>query len=262
MVLDNLVTVVRLPGNRVVYGQPQPVAEDARRVGHPTWFGERFALKDATTWKEPDEAVQTTFTSRSRRTYTVELQGWHNLLRRGTQEVPMYASPFTLVRARVLDETGKAIHKHAMWLLVIGKRREELSLIEICEAYSRRYDMEHFFRFGKQRLLFATFQTPQVEREENWWQIVQLAYVLLWLTRGVAKHLPNPWERYLPSPINGVASPSVVQRDFGRIIGLIGTPADAPKRRGNSHGRRKGTRLLPRKRFPVVKKTPKQPVAT
>ena len=260
--IENLVTVARVPGNRVVYRQPEPPAEGKPPVGHPTWYGKPFRLKDPETWGTPDETAQTSFTTRKGVTYTVELQGWHDLVQHGKKDVPMHQHPFTLVRARVLDADGKPIHKHEMWLLVIGKRRSELSLVEIWEAYGRRYDLEHFFRFGKQRLLLTAFQTPETQTEENWWQIVQLAYVLLWLSRSIAVNLPNPWERYLPQAQNGVASPATTQRDFERIIRQIGTPADAPKRRGNSPGRSKGTRMPRRPRLAVVKKAAKQPVAT
>ena len=112
----------------------------------------------------------------------------------------MHNHPFTLVRARVLDAAGQPIHQRAMWLLVIGPRRAELSLIEIWDAYRQRYDLEHFFRFGKQRLLLTACQTPDDRREENWWQIVQLAYAQLWLAQPLATALPRPWERYLPRP--------------------------------------------------------------
>lgn len=218
--------------------------------------------KTLRTWGPADEEAQTSFTTRKGRTYTVELQGWHDLVRRGKKDAPMYRHPFTLVRARVLDADGNPIHKRDMWLLVIGKRRSELSLVEIWQAYGKRYDLEHFFRFGKQRLLLTAFQTPEEKHEENWWQIVQLAYVLLWLSRGVAVNLPNPWERYLPQAQNGIASPAATQRGFERIIRQIGTPAAAPKRRGNSPGRRKGTQIPHRERLAVVKKAAKQPVAT
>ena len=257
--IENLVTVVRSPGNRVVYRQPGPPAEGAQPVGHPTWYGKPFKLKDSETWGPPDETAQTRITTRKGQTYTVELQGWHDLVRRGKKDIPMYRYPFTLVRARVLDAEGKPIHKQALWLLVIGARRHELSLVDTWEAYGRRYDLEHFFRFGKQRLLLTAFQTPETKSEENWWQLVQLAYVLLWLSRSIASNLSNPWERYLPQTQNGVASPAATQRDFARIIRQIGTPAAKPKRRGNSLGRRKDTRLPPRLRLAVVKKAAKPP---
>jgi hypothetical protein len=103
----------------------------------------------------------------------------------------------------------------------------------------------------------ATFQTPDVSHEENWLEFVSLAYVQLWLAREVAEALPRPWEQYLPQSEGQVASPSAVQRDLGRILREIGTPAQPPKPRGNSPGRAKGTRLARRKRHRVIKKDKK-----
>ena len=108
----------------------------------------------------------------------------------------------------------------------------------------------------------TAYQTPQVEHEENWWQLTQLAYIQLWLARSLAERMPQPWERYLPrytAKEVKEASPSEVQRDFQIIIQEIGTPANFPKLRGKSQGRIKGERPKPRKRQPVIKKTqPKQ----
>lgn len=89
--------------------------------------------------------------------------------------------------------------------------------------------------------------------------MVCLAYVQLWLARSLPQALPRPWERYLPQVQAGVASPSTVQRDFGRIIRQFGSPADAPKPRGYSPGRAKGQRPPRRERLPVVKKGPPRP---
>ena len=51
----------------------------------------------------------------------------------------------------------------------MGQRRRELSLSEIYEAFQERSDMEHFFRFTKQKLLLDDFQTPETAHEEHWW---------------------------------------------------------------------------------------------
>ncbi len=252
----NLVNVVRSRSNRVFYRQAPPV-EGKRGKGHPTWYGERFDLKDPSTWGEPDAVEETTLTNRKGRVYRVRLEGWQNLLMTGKQDLPMHKHPFTLIRARVLDEEGNPVFKRTLWLIVIGERRSELSLVEAWEAYGQRYDVEHYFRFGKQRLLMAAYQTPDVEHEENWTQIVALAYMQLWLARDLAEALPRPWERYLPEADRETASPSTVQRDFGRIIRQIGTPAEPPKPRGKSPGRAKGERQHPRKRQPVIKKAKK-----
>lgn len=54
------------------------------------------------------------------------------------------------------------------------------------------------WRFGKQRLLMAAFQTPEVKHEENWVQLTLLAYTQLWVARELALHLPRQ-ERTLPT---------------------------------------------------------------
>jgi hypothetical protein len=55
----------------------------------------------------------------------------------------MHEHPFTLVRAQVVDATGRPLYQRDLWLIVIGQRRAELSLIEVGEAYGQRYDLEH-----------------------------------------------------------------------------------------------------------------------
>lgn len=253
----NLITIVRTRGTRTFYRQPQAQADQPASAGHPTWFGASFSLKDESSWPIPDQTSTTTFTSRRRRTYRVEIEAWDNLLMRGERKpvvILMHEHPFTLVRIRLFNDKGELAYQNPLWLIVIGEQRRLLSLIDIFEAYQQRFDVEHFFRFGKQRLLLDAFQTPETAHEEAWWQLVHLAYLQLWVVRGCAESLPRPWEHSLPAINTGIPSPALVQRDFGRIVRQLGTPAGAPKRRGNSPGRRKGAVSTRRECVPVVYK--------
>lgn len=253
---ENLVSIARSRGNRTYYRQPlrtdQPTAQ-----GHPTWFGQAFHLLDPSTWPTADETAQTTFTSCKGRIYTVRIDAWYDLRMHGERKpasIPMHLHPFTLLRIRLFNANGELAYKNPMWLIVIGEKRRHLTLIEIFEAYQQRFDLEHFFRFGKQRMLLDAFQTPETTYEEHWWHLVHLAYLQLWIARDVATSLPRPWERALPAmkAQAPTSSPALVQRDFGRIIRQFGTPAQVPKRRGKSPGRPQGTVLTPRQRPPVV----------
>jgi DDE superfamily endonuclease len=252
----NLVTIVRVAGNRTFYRQAQGDAQPAG-AGHPTWYGARFSLGDPTTWPPADTYARTRHVSRRGKRYTVEIQTWNNCVMRGQRKpalLPMQRYPFTLVRIVFYDQAGQAAFRRPLWLIVVGQRRQQLNAFEIYHAYARRYDLEHFFRFGKQHLSLATFQTPDTQREEAWWQLVHIAYAQLWLARDLVQALPRPWERNLPAIQARQISPALVQRDFGRIIRQIGTPARPPKPRGISAGRRQGTRLPPRPRQKVVVK--------
>ena len=74
------------------------------------------------------------------------------MLMRGTKEYKLHNYPFTLLQITLTDQAGNLVGK-PMWLIAIGDRRNELSLLDIYQSYRQRYDLEHFFRFGKQRLL-------------------------------------------------------------------------------------------------------------
>jgi hypothetical protein len=249
---ENLVTIARLRGNRVLYRLPQK--DDERKRGHPRWYGSRLALKDETTRPKPDEVALTHILTRRGKLLKVNIQAWHNLVMRGSRKFRMHLHPFTLLHITITASDGKLIFKRPLWLCVMGNRRDEISLIEAFTAYRQRYDIEHFFRFGKQRLLWDKYQTPDIDHEENWWQIVALAYVQLWLAHPLTTQMPRPWERYLSKYKTSFASPTDVVRDFPRIISTIETNREMPKLRGKSPGRKKGEQPKRREKQKVIKK--------
>ncbi len=252
---NNLLVITRARSNRVFYTCPEPIAESSQ--GHPKWYGDKFELKDETTWHEPAEVVQTNFTTKKGRLLKVKIQSWSDMLMRGTYKCPMHCNPFTLMRIQVSTNEGISIWK-PMWLMMIGQRRHELTITEGYQTYRQRYDIEHLLRFSKQRLLLNASVTPEVEHEENWVKLSFLAFVQLWAARKLASTLPLPWERYLPPKTEGFLTPSLVQRDMNRIITKIGTPANFPKRRGFSKGRTKGLIQTKRTRHQVIKKGKKE----
>ncbi|MFH7024751.1 MAG: hypothetical protein ACHBN1_04965 [Heteroscytonema crispum UTEX LB 1556] len=193
-------------------------------------------------------------TTRKDRHLNVTIQAWHQMLMRGTKQQKMYRHPFTLLRIHVTDDTGDSVWK-AMWLIVIGDRRQEISPTVAYHCFRQRFDIEHMFGFGKQRLLMTEFQTPDLQHEENWIRLVMLSYVQLWAAKDLATYLPRPWERPNDTTNPPIVTPSVVQRDFYRIISQIGKLGHSPKTRGNSLGRVAGDIQPKRSVHPVVKNT-------
>jgi len=62
----------------------------------------------------------------------------------------------------------------------MGERKNELNLFDCYQAYLRRFDIEHLFRFAKNKLLLNNYYSTKVEREKNWVELVFLSYVNLW----------------------------------------------------------------------------------
>jgi len=256
-----LVFIARLRSNRTLY-KPDDTrwTEQKRLQGHPTWYGEAVPISDKNTWLVPDETLSVLWTTKLGKTYTVTISARNDLLMRGKRDAPMHDKPLKLVRIKVTDKKGKAVYVNPVYLGVFGKHRNELTLEDIYENFKQRFDLEHFFRFGKQRLLLANSQSPVVENEENWCNIVTLAYQQLFLARKAADRVRRPWESKKKTPMTAIGatkSPGETQRDFGRIIQEIGTPAKPPKTRNKPNGRPEGFKPKPRVRFKVVKKTKK-----
>ncbi len=165
-----------------------------------TWYGPCFALKNPATWPMPDDKLTTTCTSRKKQVYQVKVEAWDNLLMRGgrkQQRRSRHNYPARLVRISFYRNNGEPVYAHPLWLIITGARRKELQLEEISSAYQQRYDMEHFFPFGKQRMLLTRYQTPEVRHEQNWWQLVHLAYLQLWVAQRYVSNQPRPWDRSL-----------------------------------------------------------------
>jgi hypothetical protein len=206
---------------------------------------------------QPELEESITTISRKGKIWKVTLQRWNNLIAVGSKEERTNEHPFDLVRITVKDQKGKAIYRRPLWIMVAGHRKKEISSLQVYESYSRRYDIEHFFRFGKQRLGLVKSQTSETLHEENWHWIALLAYNMLYRARGIAQSVPYPWEKKKVAIIETIQRPTQVQRDYERIIQGIGTPAPVPKPRGNPLGRKKGCEGKKRHDCPFIRKKSK-----
>lgn len=249
----HVVQIARMRGNRKLYRMPP--CESATRRGRPQIYGEELLLKCPS---QPDLEEITTITTRKGRVYQVFLQRWNNVIMQGSQEERTHEHPFDLLRVTVTDKNGKPVYRRPLWVMIAGVKRKDVSSKEAYTSYGRRYDIEHFFRFGKQRLGLVNSQTCETRHEENWHWIGLLAYNMLYHARQLAQPVQYPWEKKIVRVITTAERPSQVQRDYGRIIRGIGTPAPIPKPRGKSPGRSQGYKSGERPDRPLIRKSVKK----
>jgi hypothetical protein len=247
----NLVHIARLRGNRVFYhpirySQNEEELSNMVKRGRPKKYGEGFRLNSPPKIEEVKIFYRKT---KSGRIIRVMCERWKDLLIKGECN----CAPLDVVRVTVINEQEQSVYPRPLWLVVVGEKRMTLTLEQIFDSYSQRYDIEHFFRFGKTKMLLDKFQTPNVVQEENWWWLCTGAYVMLYKSRFLANDLPYPWEKKKP-PSAVEQSPSRVQRDYKRIITEIGAMTSFPKPRGKSLGRKKGQIIMKRPIQMVIKK--------
>ena len=115
--------------------------------------------------------------------------------------------------------------------------------------YLRRFALEHWYRFAKQRLYWTHPQFSSLQASDRWSALMPLLSWQLWLARQECIDHPLPWQ----SPQDSL-SPGRVAQAFASILAAIGTPALPPKQRGKSTGRAQGEQPSARPLCPTVKK--------
>jgi hypothetical protein len=157
------------------------------------------------------------------------------------------AHPMNLWCIQRLDAQGLPQDRNPLWLAWIGQ--EPPPLPESWQLYLRRFAVDHWYRFAKQRLHWTLPQVSTPEQSERWSDLMPLLTWQLWLARDIVADKPLPWQKP-----QAHLTPGRVCQSLGSILAVIGTPAQAPKPRGKSPGWRKGRPRQHRTRYPVVKK--------
>ena len=226
--------IMRLRANRGLYGPPPPYSGR----GRPRVHGEKFKLSNPDTWWEPDECLEVQDSSLGR----VQPSLWRQL---HFKQAALHA--LIVVRIHQLDARGTRRDPKVLWLVWVGA--ELPALHPGWRLYLRRFALEHWYRFAKQRLYWTLphFGTP--EQAERWSDLLPLITWELWLARQVVADQPLPWQK----PQENL-SPGRVCQSMGGVLAAIGTPAGVPKPRGKSPGWPKGRPRQRRPRYPVVKK--------
>lgn len=261
---DNLVHICRINSNRNVFSKP--TEQNGARKGRTKEFGAKMLLNDINTHFAHDDSIQIQKISSNGQEYTICIKRWNNVLFRGSRQFRSSHHPFNLVQVTVTNQNDKTVFKKPLWVAVFGKRRHEIDLVDVYNHYSSRYDIEHFFRFGKRNLLMNSYQTPDVEHAEVWWKLCMLAYVQLYMAKDMVKCIPQPWERYLPAykhfdeDNKTTMTPSQTQRGFADLLTVMGTPAKKCQIRGKSPGRIAGEKPKSRMNQSIIFKTKKSPI--
>lgn len=268
---ENLVNIIRSPSNRNVW--KQLTEQEAKNIrlsnkdsrGANSVYGSKYKLNEVADWDFPED-VQTSFGIKlaKGKTCIVEIKIWEDILVRTQRGHSMKDKPFRLVLIRLVDsKTGEPLFKKSMWLRVWGKRRMELSAEQIYWSYRNRYDIEHFFRFGKQRLLLDKYQTPDEEHLQNWMEVVNLAYWLLYVGQTESKHECKKWQQYDKNYKNRVkhdmkVTPAQVQIQMDRIISGFEQKPFLPKAKIKGKGRQLGDTQPKREQYPILTKKKKR----
>ncbi len=230
--------LIRLRSNRVLYGAPPPYTG----TGRPRKHGDKFKLNDPTSWWQPDEQQQI----EDEKWGQLRLQLWHclHLKQAARQELALIC----------VERLGSSttLPLKPLWLIWVGLECPQLATV--WQQYLRRFAIDHWYRFAKQRLHWTLPQLSTPEASQRWSDLMPLLTWQLWLARPDVQDSPLPWQKSSPN-----LSPGRTANAFAQVLVVIGTPAPAPKPRGKSPGWTPGQPRSRRIRYPTVRKRFRKP---
>ena len=74
--------------------------------------------------------------------------------------------PTNFIKAEVFKENGEKKYNKNLWIGITGKARNKLIIIDIFKEYAFRFNLEHFFKFSKAKLLMNKIQFSDPKRDE------------------------------------------------------------------------------------------------
>ena len=147
----------------------------------------------------------------------IQVSVWHDLHFKNAAQHPM-----SLILVERLNQNGSKRVAKPLWLAWIGE--DMPPLIELWRLYLRRFGVDHWYRFLKQRLHWTLpkFSTPK--QCDRWSDLMPLMTWELWLARDLVIDNPLPWQK----PITQL-TPGRVAQAMGGVLAGIATPALSPK---------------------------------
>ena len=207
--------------------------------GRPRKHGQKMRLNDPTTWLQADTALEI---DEHPELGQVRVSQWLDL--------HFYRAPGQRVNL-ILVERMKPMSNGQpfppLWLAWVGERT--LPLETVWFKYLRRFGVDHWYRFIKQRLHWTLPNLRTPEQSERWSDLMPLMSWQLWLARDLVVENILPWQS---ATIN--LTPGRVAQSMWSVLVDIGTPAKLPKHRGKSPGWETGKVRTKAPCYPTVKK--------
>jgi hypothetical protein len=239
-----VVLVARVRADRVFWSPAPPRAPGS--PGHPPRHGPPVRCAAPATQDSPPVRQE----GRDARCGPVAVAAWprvHQKVHRNTGGFedwppgrPLPVIEGTLIRLTVTRPPARRAAPRPMWLWAsVPAPGEELAAV-LWQAYLRRFDLEHTFRFFKQQLGWTRPLLRDPAAADRWTWLLIAAYAQLWIARRLAAVTRLPWQPRPPQP--GAMTPGRVRAGFRRAREMAGTPARTAKPPSPGPGRPEGSK--------------------
>jgi hypothetical protein len=210
--------------------------------GRPPKHGQEFALSQPATHPQP--TVQTS--TETTRYGTAAACAWNRLHPRLTHRAAWehHDGPLPIIEGTVIRLTVDRLpgdrNPKPVWLWYSRSEATPSDVDRLWQAFLRRFDIEHTFRFLKQTLGWTRPRVRTPDQADRWTWLILAAHTQLPLARHLTHDLRRPWEKPVTEPHR--LTPARIRRRFRNLRPKTPLPATAPKPTHPGPGRPPGTR--------------------
>lgn len=169
---------MRIRSNCCLYGEPEAYASK----GRPKKHGRQFKINDESTWWQADTTVEIN----DPKLGLIRVNQWKQLHFKTASKQRL-----SLIKVERLNpkKTGNA-HR-PLWLIWVGE--VFLPLEKVWSQYARRFGVDHWYRFAKQRLHWTKPSLSTPVQCERWSDLMPLMTWQLWLAKDLVADYHLPW---------------------------------------------------------------------
>lgn len=153
--------------------------------GRPRKHGSKIKLNDPTTWLEADTVIEI---DEHPQLGQVRVRQWLDL--------HFYRAAGHSCQFNPCGKNESHVKRSAVSTLVVGLgRRAHSTQAKLCRfKYLRRFGVDHWYRFAKQRLHWTLPNLRTPEQSERWSDLMPLMSWQLWLAKDLVVENRLPWQ--------------------------------------------------------------------
>ena len=173
---ENVVVITRMRANKAIYKKYEDKKEGS---GRKRKYGKKYLLNKPDSLPDPDYVEEFKKTTKKGLLLKIRLSLFKGYICRGSKDYTMSDTPINFIRAEVFNENGEKKYDRDLWIGVAGKARDKVTTMDGFKEYADRFDLEHFFKFSKSKLLMDKMQSSDPKKDEDFMLMTGVAYHVL-----------------------------------------------------------------------------------
>ena len=189
---ENVVVITRMRANKAIYEKYEDKKEGS---GRKRKYGKKYLLNKPNSLPDPDYVEEYDKATKKGLVLKIRLSLFKGYICRGSKDYAMSDIPINFIRAQVFKENGEKKYDRDLWIGVAGRDRDKVTIIDGFKEYEDRFDLEHFFKFSKSKLLMDKMQSSDPKKDEDFMLLTGIAYHALCKSADLLDEINiRPWE--------------------------------------------------------------------